>query len=397
MKKGYDFLLQILEQKGITQVQLAERLGITPQAIQTWKSRIPGKRVSQLSEHLSLESHEIDILLGNDPLCFEFRTKRGEHIGEVEVTESTKIRSQVLYERLFPSREAEVKYDLTPLQEKISKCGRDFLQIADCVRKEFTVPDYRPLLADELFGLYARVGAKAYFMPFKQIGLLNGGGSQDQTAILFSKHGCHTVLLDSDRTVDEAHFDRTHEFIHIIFGKIFDADGELEDLIDRVCGELIYPKKFIVEQFFSNDVNSKPATNKVRLREVFYQATFGMRHILSPRGLARAMRDSELTTRNSELYKFLYSEFHEEVRKKAVTYSSYGGMDFDFSDRERMERFYSEIVEKSENAGFYPLFQKIKNDLIEDLISPSDFGEMFKMKLSDAMVLKAIWSKKPSQ
>jgi hypothetical protein len=395
MKLGFSFLEELLTRNNQNLSDLSEILAITPQAIQGWKSaaKIPTKRASQIVDHFKLGSVEIDQLLGITPLKVEFRTRRGEHLNDINVSESIKVRTQTVFERFFDTDQKKGTYDLSNLCKAILEVKDDFFQIAVSIRKEFTIPDYRPLGSDDLFALQARIGVKSLYLPFRQIGLKTNqiGDDYGQTAVLFNKGDSYSILIDSDRTVDEAHFDKTHEMLHVIFGHIFKQSIELEKQIDQISGELIYPRRFIVEQFFNNDVSSKPVKNKEFLRSKFYELTRSLRHILSPRGVARAMRDVDLTTRNSELFEFFFSELHAEFREKSVTYSSYGNMNFDFSNREKLQEFYETVVEKIENAGFYPLFSKLKNDLMSGVIQPSDFADTFNLKHSDALILKSSW------
>lgn len=396
MNFGYSHLEELLKEKSLEVKDLVELLGITAQAIQNWKTsnNVPSKRVSQLADTWDLSSQSIDRLMGVTPLHFEFRTKRGEHYSDADATDRMRVRSEKIYERFFEDFEQKVSYDFTRLRSCIVKADKNFIEIAKCIRDEFTIPDYVPFGSDELHKLQWRIGVKSFYLPFKQIKLnIVDEDDFDQSAILFSKNDSYSILIDSDRTIDEAHFDRMHEVVHIIFDGLFEQSSEIEDLIDLVSGELIYPKRYLLERFFDGDSSSKPIKNKNLLISKFLEDTHSLRHILSPRGLARALRDTELTSRNAELFKFLNTEFHEMYRESSVTYSSYGEMDFEFSDRDAILNFYKEVVEKKENAGFYPLFSKLKEDLIQNQLDVKDFADTFSMKLADAMLVKAMWSK----
>ncbi len=397
MKFGYSHLEELLNEKSLETKDLVNLLEITPQAIQNWKTtnNVPSRRISQLADIWDLPSRSIDLLMGTSPLHFEFRTKRGEHYSDADATERMRVRSEKIYERFFENSEQKLKYDFTNLRSCISKSKINFIDIANCIRSEFTIPDYVPFGSDELHKLQWRIGVSSFYLPFKQIKLnIVDQDDFDQSAILFSKDNSYSILIDSDRTIDEAHFDRMHEVVHIIFDGLFEQSPEIEDLIDLVVGELIYPKRYLIERYFEGDSSAKPIKNKKLLVSKFLEDTHGLRHILSPRGLARALRDTELTSRNAELFKFLNTEFHEKYRETSVTYSSYGEMDFEFSNRDELLKFYSEVVEKKENAGFYPLFTKLKRDLVTEKLDVKDLADTFSMKLPDAMLIKALWAKK---
>lgn len=396
MKLGFEFFEELIEKHKKTSTEVANFLNISPQALQTWKSSnaIPSRRISQLVDLFSLSAHEIDQLLGISPLNVSFRTKRGEHLSEIQVSEKIKVRSQILHERFFNNAESDSpSYNLGNLRKAILKCNSNFLKIAQCIRNEFTIPDYRPLGIGGLKALQQRMGVRAFYMPFSQLGLsVLSDQESSQTAILYTRGDTYTALIDSDRTVDEAHFDKTHEVLHTIFDPIEESFEKLEHLIDLVCGDLIYPKKFIIEQFFNDDETSRPIKNKDLLVSKFIEITQDARFILSPRGLARAIRDAELTSASSALFNFLNSEFHEHYRSKALTYTKFGEMNFAFSNRDELQKFYSCVVEKQGNEGCYPIFSKLRADLQSGAIHPSDFADTFGLEYADAIVLKDIWS-----
>lgn len=162
-------------------------------------------------------------------------------------------------------------------------------------------------------------------------------------------------------------------------------------MIDKICGELIYPRNYIIEKFFNGDPSSKPITNKERLGTTFWNEMLSQTYALSPKGLAKAMRDTDLTTVNSELYKYLSTELHEKFRKSCINYSTYGHMNINFSDVQAVLDFYK-YIEVEIRKTRYPLFQKIKKDLLSNELSSADFADTFAMKLEDAHLIKAIWS-----
>jgi len=393
MKSEVSFLHSILNEKGMKPSDLASMLEITPQAISGWEKEgvIPSRRLSQIASSLSLTSQQVDKLVGIEPLHFSFRTKNGDHVTEDEVSERMKSRSEVTFERFFGDLKKNT-YNLEVLKNNIKNCNDNFVEIADLIRKEFTIRSDSPITNEDSFSILEKLNGKAFFLPFKQI-KLNVSDEVDQTAVLYCKDGAYSILVDSDRTIDEAHFDKLHEMLHIFFFDIREQNKELEDLIDKICGELVYPKKYIVEKFFGGDENSRPSFDLKKLEENFEHEYRTRKFIISPKGLARAMRDIELTSRNSDLYKFLYSELNEKFKKNAISYSAFGKMDFEFSDRNALIDFYKKYVENPHCEYTYPLFEKLKSDFLNNFLEPSDFADTFGMKLSDSLVLKAIWKK----
>ncbi|MEQ1722909.1 MAG: hypothetical protein ABL930_07010, partial [Pseudobdellovibrio sp.] len=301
-----------------------------------------------------------------------------------------KARTEIIYERFFNCDEVNPTYNLESLRGKIKSSKKDFTKIAQHIREHFEFSSYRPLTYEILNDIYDRIKVRTYFLPFSSI-KLNTGNDTEQTAILFTKNELHAVLVNSDRTIDEAHFDKIHELLHICFGNIDMDNDSLEKLIDKVCGELIYPKTYIIEKFFDGDANSKPIKEKQVISKKFNLEARDNMFILSPKGLARAMRDADLATTNSELYKYIYTELHELYRKEAINYSMLGKMDFDFSNRDQIMNFYKDIEENTFGAR-YPLFEKLKCDLLSEKLSANDFADTFGLKLSDAMIIKKIWS-----
>jgi len=391
MKSNLNFLRSILTEKGLKLTALADQLEITSQAISGWEKDgvIPTRRVAQIANLLNLSSQQVDRLMGVEPLHFSYRTKNGGHVSENQVSGRMKSRSEIIFDRFFGDLKKNT-YDLKALNCNIGLAGEDFIKIANLIRKEFVIRGDAPMSDDDSFSILSKLNVKAFFMPFNQI-KLNVAGEADQTAVLYSRDGSFSILVDSDRTIDEAHFDKLHEMIHIFFFEIRDQSKELEDLIDKICGELVYPKEYIIDTFFDGDETSRPSFNLKKVRLTFEQEYRNRRFIISPRGLARAMRDSELTTRNSDLYVFLYKELNEIFKQDTPSFSKFGRMNFSFQDRNAMIDFYKNHVENPQCINTYPLYEKLKSDFLSESLQPSDFADTFGMKLSDAMILKAIW------
>lgn len=390
---GSKYLHLILVKKGISPTKLAEQLNITPQALTNWDkdNYIPEKRVSQITDFLKLSSHDVDRLLGLEPLHYSFRTKQKTHVNENEVSERMQTRSELIFGRFFGDNEVG-SYDLTNLKNKIKSSGEDFHSIALAIRQEFTITNDYPLSSQDMKRIQDRLKANAYFLPFKQI-LLNIDGESEQTAVLFHRRGSYSILVDSDRTLDEAHFDKLHELVHIFFIGIREQSKQLEDLIDKVCGELIYPKFYIVEKIFGGDANSRPITNKEKLEATFYEEFNNTQLILSPKGLALALKDSNLATTGSDLFIYLTDTLDKKFRSHTITYSQFGGMDFSFSNRESLIKFFKEHVDNIKSLKGYPLFEKLKSDFLSDVLSSNDFADTFNLSLTDTIVIKATWKK----
>lgn len=397
MKSDLNYLQTILRDKEMKLTDLANMLEITPQAISGWEKEgnIPSRRVSQIAAALSLSSQQVDQLLGVEPLHFSFRTKNGNHITEDEVTERMKSRSEVIFERFFGDLKKNL-YDFTDLKNKIQKVGNDFTKIADIIREEFIIRSDSPISNEDSISILDKLNAKSFYLPFSQI-KLNVENETNQTAVLYCKDGAYSILVDSDRTIDEAHFDKLHEMIHIFFFDIRNQDKSLEDLIDKICGELVYPKQYIVDKFFDGDESSRPSFNFSKLEETFEHEYRLKKFIISPKGLARAMRDCGLTSRNSELYNFLYKNLNDKFKRKAISFSEFGKMNFSFSDRNALINFYKNYVDNPKCERTYPLFEKLKNDFLTESLQISDFADTFSISLSDALVLKAIWQNEVKQ
>ena len=65
-------------------------------------------------------------------------------------------------------------------------------------------------------------------------------------------------------------------------------------------------------------------------------------------------------------------------------------MNFDFSNRIKLKNFY-DIFNTKKSFHQYPLFEKLRADLLSEELSPSDFADTFGMNEADGIVLKAIW------
>jgi transcriptional regulator with XRE-family HTH domain len=394
MLKGFGFLQNYLNSKNITLAELAEKLGVTAQAVNNWKTsnEIPTKRVSDIVKFFSFTNGEVDLLLGVDPLEFEYRTVSGQEINKNRVSASIRFRTEIIYERFFTDHEQDNSYDLSGLKAKIEKAGADFKAIADAFRAEFTIPNYRPLSYMDLKVLTDRLAVRSYYLPFKAIGLVVEGENK-QSAILFNKNSKFVALLDSDRMVDEAHFDRIHELMHVIFNGIKHglSESDHERLLDKITGELIYPSQYILERFFNGDPQSRPIKDTGLLSQKFWEDTLNFDFSISPKGLAKAMVDSGFITQGADLYKYLVNDLHSDFRSKCISISKLGAIDFDFSDRQALLDFY-ESINKPLESSRYPLFVKVKSDLLSGVLSVSDFADTFNLKLEDALFIEAIWS-----
>ena len=392
MRLGYNYLEECMAKTGLSVTDLSQKLGVSNQAIANWKSSkvIPSKRAFEIAEALNLDNNSLDRLLGVPPLTCKFRTKSGQEFTDQEVSSSVKARAELIYERFFKGSESEARIDIQPLKEKIRDCGTDFSCIAKEIRKFFEFQSYEPINKRTVDSLSEQMGAQNFYLPFSSLKLLDNG-CNEQTAVLYTHKGVHSILINSDRTIDEAYFDQIHELIHIFLEGIFEDNKKTEDLIDKIAGELIYPRSYLIRIFFDNDENSRPIKNKEKLKQKFCHEMKALHWIISPRGIARAMRDSGLTSGQSELYKFFNSTLHSWYREhNSITYSELGEMDFDFSNRKALLNFYEFI--RSKTAHFrYPLFEKLQDDLISDIISPYDFADTFGLNWSDGIIVKSIW------
>lgn len=395
MSIGYSFLEEVLSKFQISNKELATKLNCTPQAMTEWKDKgvVPLKRAMQIADILDLNTEDAEKLIGVRPLSFHFRTKDRAYVQESQIDDQTRNRVRRIYDRFFSDTVTETKPLIHEIRNEIKNSSRNPFDIADIIRKKLQISDSRLFLRDDFVSILKESGIAHYLLPFKAIGI-NQTELNAKTALLFYKDNKFSILADSDRTLDEAHFDSVHEFVHVLLDESFESGTELEALIDKIAGALIYPRKVLVEKIFDGNENSKPIRNAEELKRNFYDLADSVNRTISPKGLARAIRDYQLAGEKTDLFIALDGVLHEEYRAKSTTFSQMGGMDIIFSDRKSLEKFYTERVEKF--PWMYPLFVKIKEDLTSERIKPSTFADTFYLSTVDAKIIQAEWLSRSS-
>lgn len=398
MKLGFKYLESLIEDKEIKQNELSDNLGITPQNLTKWRetNNIPPRHVSGIAAFFNLNSIQIDLLMGLRPLEFQFRTKGGVEFLSQNAPQPLNARVQFIHEKCIEPLAQKANHELLQVfKNELVKAGKDYFKIASLIRKRFEIPGYMPIAYINFLAILRKIGVNFFYLPFGTLQLTAPDSTKVPTGILYKKDGTYTILIDGDRRMDESHFDSIHELIHVFFDGIFEDSKETEDLIDLVSGELIYPRQWIVDTFFDGDENSRPGTNLDAVWRTFSEQSDTSGYIISPKGLAKAMHTSKLQTDQSQLYKSLYSDFHENFKKSGPpSFSEMGGMNIDFSDRSKVEHFYKNL--KNKRPFTFPVFELLKYNLVSSNIGPSDFANIFGLSTADAVVLKSIFANESS-
>ena len=396
-KHALSRLSNLLKQSGMSQKDLADRLGIKNSAISQW-TKIPHNRISQMTEIFDLTSDDIDILLGNQPLEFHYRTKNRKEFYKHTVSEDVKRRTEFIYEIFVSSYMRECERNFDELRSKLSSFDinkkEDAFIAAEIIREEFNIPRKNPISRDFVIKyILEDLGIRSYFMSFRRIGLhLESTEGDLQSAILFNKENKYGILIDADRNWAPSFFDELHEIIHIMFGDIFERGDQLESFIDKIVGELIYPKAFLKKLFVSPDSTSgRIGKTPDQVIDIFIEKYKNDR-IWCPSGLAKALIDYSMLTKDSKIYKALTGEFYDFYKHKAKKVSDIGKIDVDHSSFSKHQKLFAEVIEKDPN--FYPVYIDLRKKLVTGEVSPNDYADLFGMKVSEVKVLKSIWAEK---
>lgn len=388
-------LNELLEQSKMDQKDLAVKLGISNSAISQW-TKIPHNRISQMIDIFNINGDTVDILLGNQPLDFHYRTANRQELYKHSVSETIKQRTEFIYEMFVSHYMKECEYNFADLRKNfssldISKKESSF-EAASIIRKEFKIPELRPITRDFIFNyILEELEVFAYYMPFKEIGLQEGG-SDSQSAILFNKGNKYGILLDANRNVASAFFDLIHEVIHILLGNTFEKGDVLESFIDKLVGELVYPKAYLQKLFIS------PTSTSLRIGKTSEQVISVLTEKYNndgtwcPRGLAKALVDCDMLTKEANLWKVLHDDFYEFYKTKVKKVSERGNINVNHSSYEEQIKLFSEVIEK--NPSHYPVYIGLRRRLVNDEISPEDYADLFLMSVAHARLLKSVWSEK---
>ena len=388
-------LSELLTREGLKPVDLAKHLGINSSAISQW-NKIPHNRVTQMIDLLKLTTDDIDILLGNQPLGFHYRTTNRKELYKHTVAEDVKQRTEFIYDIFVRDYMKDSDCNFDELRKKISSLNiaekESSFRAADLIREEFNIPGLRPISRDfvEKY-ILEDLGIHSYYMPFKSVGLhLESLKGDLQSAILFSKGKKYGILIDSDRNYASGFFDLLHEVVHIIIGDIFERGNQLESFIDKTVGELVYPKAHLQKLFVSpSSISGRIGKTAQQIIDILIEKYENDR-TWCPSGLAKALIDYEMLGEDTDIYRTLTGDFYDFYKEKVTTMSELGEIDIDYSNFEAHKKLFENVIEK--NPLQYPVYTGLRERLVEEEISANDYAELFGMKVSEAKMLKSIWA-----
>lgn len=383
-----DFFEQLIERNFGTKTALAEVLGISISSINDWITRgtIPQNRLGTLFDLLKIHTEEDKDRLFNIPsieICYR-ASKAGQ---EKAINPEIKQRANWIAKIFLAIHNNKPTSDLLNTLRQELKGKTDTIEIAQIIRKHFALSDQSPFVIDEKYYFLQNCGVNRFYLPFRYIGLTPKEGEVTPLAFTAHKNGEFFVLCDSDRSFDEMNFDSTHELIHILTGNMNEDDLSIEKWVDSIVEELIYPKAFLEKEFpfLKQDKTIKIKDFNVNKLKNLFDNCLSM----SPRGFARALASYDYINKDLEVYSWLHDKLQEDWRRP--TGSKIGKMNFDFSDYEKLQEFYANVVDN--DARTYPLFNDLRDALIQNRMSPRTFGEIFSLDAGEVDELRKAWLK----
>ena len=239
---------KLIKDKFKTKKAFADSLGIQSSSVLEWFERgvIPSKRIHDVINRLEIfKKEEQERLLGLPVIQTSYRAKYKD-IDENLVSENIRKNTKFLSRTFFSITSGCGKGEgLKTLRAEIGE-NRDPYYVATLIRKSLDITNTTPFDFGAVNYILEKFGINVFLIPFSAFGLENGGEENRPLAFTSRLGDLYLVVCDSNRTMDEASFDLTHELVHIFTGLIGgNVTSEDECFIDHVTEELIYPRLFI--------------------------------------------------------------------------------------------------------------------------------------------------------
>ncbi|HXH75715.1 MAG TPA: hypothetical protein VNJ08_12150 [Bacteriovoracaceae bacterium] len=378
-----------------SKTEFAKSLGIQLGSLTDWFARgvIPNSRIDEVFSKLKIESEEeIESALNLPKLEVCYRAKKKDLLEKdvpIEVQSNIKRFSKVY---LGLKGDEKVSSDVSEIRIRIGD-NRNVVEVASIIRDFLDLTERNPFNINSINYILEKYGINVFFIPFDSFKFCIEGAI-NPLAFTAQKNNQYLVLCDSNRTFDEIYFDLTHELIHIFTGLVNSKTSqELEDFIDAVAEELVYPKKFLQREFpFLAQVEKGRITPQNfldnNLRKMVQTSSF-----MSPRGISKRLLSLGLLNDRQAAYHWLYETEHNFYLKHFGTpLTVTGRMDIDFSDAEAVMSFMNDYVMKDQAK--YPLFIEFYNGLVQGRITVRAFGEVFGIDSGEADEMRLIWQNK---
>ena len=389
-----EYIEKKIKQVFNTKTAFVQSLGIELGSLNDWFRRgvIPSSRISEVLSKLEIfDESEIDIALGLPVVQTSYRAKYKD-LSESEVDNTVKLNTKYLSKTFFALTSAyQTSETLESLWKDIGE-RRDPYYVASLIRKIVDITDTTPFNFTAVNYTLEKFGINTFTIPFKSFGLSVGDGENRALAFTSKLESRYFVVCDSDRTMDEAAFDLTHELVHIFTGLIGDKiSRDDEAFIDHVTEELIYPKLFIEREL--GPIFSKKRVSKEDFINRGFRKMISNYEFFAPRGLARTLERLEHLGNRQAAYNWMHDEEHAFYLKHVgKTLTESGSMQIDFSDAYELEDFINNFVES--NPRKYPLFYNLCQGLVDSNITPRSFSKLFGIDAGEADELKKNWKGK---
>lgn len=392
-------LAELLKKLNFKNKDLAEKLNISPSVITKWlseKEKIPHARVSQIADLCGLGADEIDILLGNEPLEFNYRTRNHREFDKCNVSEEVRLRTDFVYEAFVRDYMLKSQFNFEPIRRDFQALNIEneeaYRAGANILRKHFYIPPESPISKSFVNDyIIKQLGVHCYYMSFKSIGMEFHNGNEDdkKAAILFNRGESYGILIDADRNVSSAFFDLLHEIYHILIGKSFPRSKSLEKFIDRAVGELIYPEKYLRTFLLNGRNEGKTGKTSEEIIDIVIEK-YNQDRTWSPIGLAKALIDYSIIGKDTKIYEELTQGFYHFYNSHVKTMAEIGKINIDHSSLEGHQKLFIDVIYKDINL--YPVYMKLRSKLVSGAINPQTYSKLFSLNLSHVKLLKAIWS-----
>lgn len=354
----------VLKSRSITQMTLAEKLGVNEKTFSRWinDGYIYSKYLLSLTEELDLSEEEMRTVLMLPTFKVFFRKK---FLGEVpkEVEQRAIELSKTFFNMTYLNSEARF---CPPNVSKFSSGA----EVATQIRRYTKIESFKNL--QSIISALADQGLEIAVVPFQKLGLM--GDDMLESAFSVTDEKRCVIFLNSESSEEALIFDLCHELCHLFRPDIGFSKIE-EKFCNTVASELVYP-----ELFFE--------THRATIESII--ATNESERII---GLLNAIKDSlggEIFGASLKLKSLGFLSQKDPAHQRIVGYSKtvfdnspkVSSLYFTYYSPQNVEDFNkfwdSENLSK---VSFMRFFFLLKNFAISGAISPRKFSELLNVNI----------------
>lgn len=388
-----DFIKKKIAEKFKTQTEFAESLDIKQGSVADWfsRGRIPAAKLQDVFDKLDITTEDdVETALNIPKVEVCFRAKKD--IPDSEVSPEVKAKVKKFSKIFFGLKKREKSTEeILKIRKDIGE-NRNVDVVANIIRAHLDLTNKSPLNLQSVMYILEKFGIYFYFIPFESFSFCDSSKFKTR-ALTAKRENQYLVLCDSSRTWDEAFFDFIHELVHIFTGIVSLSSDEIEDFIDKVTEELIYPKEFLLREFPFIANPEVRITDKLFIDHNFYEI-IDNHEFMAPRGIAKRLESMGVLKGRTKVRDWMFELEHSRFLKfNGSSISSSGKMDIDFSDTEEFENFIENYVLSDYKK--YLLFYELIQGLCQNQITIRAFSEIFGLDAGEVDELRLKWRNHP--